>query len=284
MKWFKHSTLASYADDLVLIREELGYAGLGVYWQIMEMLHLHDGRYPLQSVMALKCKAFSAKKIQRVIKLASSLTIDKHFFVCFGDCLDADAENLSEEEPCNDVRSDFPPSEISEQTPPTPARIEKTREKTESESEEDETLVRYSSESWYPYVRELLSRNNSWHEVTCMQSGYGRLLSEHWHEAILQFVQHIISFDTASTIHSVRDARYYFRTFIRLSHPPGRELKEYLERVSNDNPSTGSGQAGDDTLRYDNQTINQLIPTNAPPRPSSTAQWNFATDEWTEVH
>ncbi|MBQ0019132.1 MAG: DUF4373 domain-containing protein [Bacteroidales bacterium] len=272
MKWFKHSTLASYADDLVIIREELGFAGLGVYWQIMEMLHLHDGRYPLQSIMALKCKAFSAKKIQRVIELASSIFIDKHFFVCIGECSDTETENPSDEELGNDVCSDFPPSEISEQTISTLACIEETREKTESE--EDEMLVRYSSEPWYPYIRELLPRNNSWHEVTCMLSGYGRLLSKHWHEAILQFVQHIISFDTASTIHSVRDARYYFRTFIRLSHPPGRELKEHLESISNDN----------DTLRYDNQPVNQLIPDNAPPRPSSTAQWNFATDEWVEVH
>lgn len=271
MKWFKHSTLASYADDLVIIREELGFAGLGVYWQIMEMLHLHDGRYPLQSIMALKCKAFSAKKIQRVIELASSIFIDKHFFVCIGECSDTETENPSDEELGNDVCSDFPPSEISEQTISTLACIEETREKTESE--EDEMLVRYSSEPWYPYIRELLPRNNSWHEVTCMQSGYGRLLSAHWHEAILQFVQHIISFDTASTIHSVRDARYYFRTFIRLSHPPGRELKEYLERLSG-------------SINHKPYTINQQqpIPEDAPPRPSPTAQWNYATDSWTEVH
>lgn len=46
-----------------------------------------------------------------------------------------------------------------------------------------------------------------------------------------------------------------------------------------------------DSLRYENEDQNQslivnqpLIPSSAPPRPSPTAQWDFATDSWNEFY
>ena len=157
MKWFKHNAMASYADDLVLIRTELGFAGLGVYWQMMEMLSLHRGRCSMQLILSLKCKAFSAQKIRRVIELATALTEDQLGFLCL-----AKDEQDANRESC----PDFAQSVFSEQNSPRRARIEENREiekeKEEAEEEKPAADDDFSKEKSPDTGRDSIDRVRKW--------------------------------------------------------------------------------------------------------------------------
>lgn len=70
-----------------------------------------------------------------------------------------------------------------------------------------------------------------WRELVCMHSGMAQLLMAHWEEAVEQWRQHIVAYDTIRDVYDYSRARYYFNSYVKLTSPSGRALKEYLEGV-----------------------------------------------------
>ena len=277
MKWFKHEAMASYSDDLLLIREELGFAGLGVYWQIMEMLSLRNGRCPMQQVLLLKCRAFPERKIRRVIELATGLVVDQGGFVCMA---------KDKQETSKVFCSDVAPSDLAEQNDPTRTRIEENRIETDREKEEAEE-EKSDADADFPNkepqtavcsqidrARQWLldERNRVWREPMMMRSGYSVLLDRHWPQAVEYFISHLLAQDKLGDMGNEHDTRQYFSNFSKMSVASGRGLMEHLSALDQ--------QQG---MMPDAQTAGPPLPEGAPPRPSPTAVWNYATDSWTEL-
>lgn len=114
------------------------------------------------------------------------------------------------------------------------------------------------------------ARSNSWREALLMQSGYGSLLQVYWAEAIDFFIMHSQSQDTLFTITNEHLARRYFTNFARLTIGSGKALHQHLTELS-----SKSGSASISAPVFD-------LPPTAPPRPSPSAIWNYATDQWVE--
>lgn len=278
MKWFKHNATASYADDLLLIREELGFAGLGAYWQIMEMLSLHNGRNSLRQILMLKCKGFPEWKIRRVIELADALSVDQQGFVQLAKA----EQGLSKE-----LYSAVAQLDLAEQNSSMRARKEENREEIELEKEETEAEEEKSAadaaslndeaqtavSSQLDRVRGWLldEHNRVWREPMMMRSGYSALLNRYWPQAVEYFISHLLAQDKLGDMADGHDTRQYFSNFSKLSVASGRALMEHLSAL------------GQQTVITAAQTSGPPLPKGAPPRPSPTAVWNYATDSWTEL-
>ena len=51
--WFKHHGKASADPRMKLLKETFGYAGIGVYWEIVEYIETWgDGQFPLKELVA----------------------------------------------------------------------------------------------------------------------------------------------------------------------------------------------------------------------------------------
>lgn len=131
---------------------------------------------------------------------------------------------------------------------------------------------KYRDEPWFPRIGELLSPSNMmWREPLLMHCGYGALLGSHWVQAVLFFVEHVIIQDELQRLGTEKDCRQYFANFSRISTPSGKALMEHLKALVPDVKPA---------VVYDGPPV----PADAPRRPSPTAQWDNATDSWTEVH
>ena len=69
----------------------------------------------------------------------------------------------------------------------------------------------------------------------------------------------------------------------------GSPMKDWRAAVRTWERRGSGGRAAPDLPRAETQSpqrevASQLIPEDAPPRPSPTAQWDFATDSWTEFY
>lgn len=277
MKWFKHNAMASYADDLLLIREELGFAGLGMYWQIMEILSLHNGRYSLRQILMLKCKGFPERKVWRVIELADALSVDQQGYVQL-----VKAEQGMSKELCSAVAQ----PDLAEQNDPMRTREEENRiereiEKEEAEEEkpaadaavQNEEAQKQTGHSIAQVRAWLLDEHNRvWREPMMMRSGYSMLLNRHWPQAVEFFISHLLAQDKLSNMVNEHDTRQYFSNFSKLSVASGRGLMDHLSALAQQQIAAPGAQS-----------TGPPLPEGAPPRPSPTAVWNYATDSWTEL-
>ena len=84
MKWFKHSALASKEMPVRGIKEKYGFYGVGIFWSIIEMVHLYDGKLTLKDLKQLYCNSrFSQAKIEEIIRESECLQLDNKMHVLF---------------------------------------------------------------------------------------------------------------------------------------------------------------------------------------------------------
>lgn len=138
----------------------------------------------------------------------------------------------------------------------------------------DPLFAPYHQERWFGYIADLLDNSNRpWRETLLMHCGYGALLQQYWTDGVLFFIQHVIIQSQEYQLIDIRSTRQYFANFSRLGTPSGKRLMEHLQHI-------------DQQVRLvhpsNTPPPSQPLPAGAPPRPSATAVWNYATDEWME--
>ena len=68
MKWFKHSALASLQTPIRSIKEKYGYAGLGIFWCIVEAVYLNEGQLTIGEIKRMFWnKHFTKTKIEDIL-------------------------------------------------------------------------------------------------------------------------------------------------------------------------------------------------------------------------
>ena len=67
--WFKHHGKASADPRMKLLKETFGYAGIGVYWEIVEYIETWgDGQFPLKElVAAIRSPRVSEKMLRSIL-------------------------------------------------------------------------------------------------------------------------------------------------------------------------------------------------------------------------
>ena len=62
--WFKHHGKASTDPRMKMLKEALGYAGIGVYWEIVEYIETWgDGQYPRKALLSVLVSPRVSKKM-----------------------------------------------------------------------------------------------------------------------------------------------------------------------------------------------------------------------------
>lgn len=269
--WIKLETALLDDERIKRLIKGLGVKGLGLYVVIRIALECRNGRMPLAELLRFLAGYCSQRMMRSVI----------NDFGLFG---------ISE----NIVRASVPASVPACVPASVPAAVPASVPAGEHISDENRDIDIYSSigssggdaaadddavcfskyrgEPWYPRIGELLSANNMmWREPLLMHCGYGALLGSHWQQAVLFFVEHVIIQNELQRMATEKDCRQYFANFSRISTPSGRALMEHLRQLTPEQAPAAC---------YDGPPV----PQDAPPRPSPTAQWDNATDSWTEVH
>ena len=158
---------------------------------------------------------------------------------------------------------------------------------------------------WCAYVLSCLEPSyGMWKMMTCLRSGYATLLERNWELAVAEFVKHVIALDKADEIRSDKDAHFYFTNFVNRYHATGMRLLQTLKQresgpgasalsMNGSHEGTGNGQGS--PLLLNRGSFEQLvngqryadgkpIPSEAPPRPSATAQWDAGAHQWSEFY
>lgn len=246
---------------------ELGIKGLGVYVIVRLLVECRNGgRISLSELLQAGAGFTSRRIIMRVVNDYDLFSvIDGH--VCA--CVRTGVREYAHEGVCADIRECIREGE---------PIITKEKEKKEKDRDTtvgstvvvDDCFQKYSDESWFPRIAELLSPNNLiWREPLLMHCGYGALLCQHWTEAVLFFIEHAIIQAETDRLHTSKDCMQYFANFSRITVASGKALMEHLTSLHSKQDAVGQ---------------DMVVTDNRPPRPSPTAQWSYATEEWVEVH
>lgn len=270
--WFKHHGKASADPRMRMLKEAFGYAGIGVYWEIVERIETWgDGQYPRKELVAvLRNHRVSGKMLNSI--LDDFFLFEKNEYddvvlssILVGECDDSMLVELQKERQREKAKEeerrkifemrqqwlpldeDFlgetagenhvTPEKSEEETPLT---LEKSGELETAQGAHDKEEIReeknkiIDDESWMKYVEPLKQEQTGWQDVVCMKSGYGTLLRRRWQKAIEEFVRHVIEHDQGHTIHTTHDARYYFASFARLSVKSGVKLRDTLQQIEDE--------------------------------------------------
>ena len=99
--WFKHHGKASTDPRMKMLKEALGYAGIGVYWEIVErIMTWGDGQYPRKALLSVLVSPRVSKKMVNSI-LDDFFLFERNEFndvvlnwIPVGECLDVDLDQL----------------------------------------------------------------------------------------------------------------------------------------------------------------------------------------------
>ena len=267
MTWFKHCGNASFDSRLIELQEALGYYGYGLYWSIVERVEcLGEGCYPRKRLEnELAVTRADKRKINQVLD-------DFNLFVTLDGGLVMIQKNsrtkskTTKKEPDSTENISKPTSVATEKNDPQRARV---IEKEKKEKKDNTTANKHTDHTVLDtYASQLKAEQGEWHEMVCMKSGYSNLLHQYWTEAVEQWRQHVICYDTANQIADYQRARYYFNSFIKLRTKSGEALKATLEALE----------------ARASLVAEEELPDGAPPRPSPTAIWNPATESWNDFY
>lgn len=247
---------------MVRLVDELGTKGLGVYAIVRLLVECRNGGViSMPELLQAGSEYTSRRIISRVVNDYDLFSVDDEGHVCVR------VRASVREDARASVREGEP-------------IISKEKENRELEGEKvltTSTTDLSSPQGAISKVRQWMTNDNNliWREPMMMHSGYGILLQRHWTEAVEFFIQHMLAQDKLGDMYNEHEARQYFTNFSKIGVGSGKALMEHLSKL-NDNPSTSSGQAHNDNCSAEND--------GRPPKPSPTAQWSYATEEWVEVH
>ncbi|WP_455592581.1 DUF7833 domain-containing protein [Bacteroides sp.] len=287
--YFKHDAGAAGNQKMMRLIDELGMKGYGAYWLLQETLRKQQNyRAPISIVRRLARQArVMPAFLLRVIENYDLFVMDEACFYSPGmmrrmRAYDAKAmPTLHEDAPpatpnsLNDNESSLPNAHVK--------REDKKREETPPKL--TPLQVRHfvnGVDHWEQYIDEAFT-DRAWLEVIAMHSGMGTEFVTRLAEIQTFFKRHIRTYGKEPTVCSVADAKSYFGNFIRQGTPTLQALRAELVK-------DGEKRKKDDLYRYeerDAQTgqrtyCGQVIPPDAPPRPSENAVWSDTLREWSE--
>lgn len=127
-----------------------------------------------------------------------------------------------------------------------------------------------------------LAEQSSWLEMTCMQSGFSKLLTDHIGPAIAYFKQHIEVYDKGNDLLTMSDVRRYFANFVKAGQRTSQALYQSLLRLDAKQQASAPPNPYRFEQRIDGRRsyLGCPIPDDAPPRPDAHAFWNEASHKW----
>ena len=308
MNWLKHNGNASFDSRLIELQEALGYYGYGLYWSIVERVEcIGEGCYPRKRLEnELAVTRADKRKINQVLDdFNLFVTLDGGLVMIQKNSRTKSKTTRKEPNPTENLSE--PTSAKTEKNDPQRARvIEKEKKEKKDNNTDHNTIDNEVNSQRSPnvqcsileqterkqvglncrgaaenhgkavmfnvhldtYVSDMKAEQGEWHEMVCMKSGYSSLLHQYWTEAVEQWRQHVICYDTANQIGDYQRARYYFNSFIKLGTKSGEALKATLEALE----------------ARASLVAEEELPDGAPPRPSPNAIWNPAKESWNDFY
>lgn len=274
--YFKHDAGASGNHKLMHLIDELGMKGYGTYWRIQETLRMQQNyQAPLTLINRLARRArVMPAFVRQVIENYDLFVVTEEGFYSPGMARRMRAYDLKmaptlhEEAP---LESPNPLRNCENTLPNAHVRREDKREE-----EGREEGVNY----WERCIDDAFD-DRAWLEVVAMHSGLGLEFIQRLEEIRDFFKRHVRTYGKEPTVCSVADAKSYFGNFIRQGTPTLQALRAALSKQQ-------ARQKENNPYRYeerDPQTgeriyCGQVIPPDAPPRPSENAVWSNELREW----
>lgn len=290
-QYFKHDTGASGNRKLMQLIDEEGMKGYGAYWLLLETLRMQkDYRAPLGIVRRL------AKRSRVMPAFLMRIICNYDLFVVEADCFYSPGMTRRMRPYTAKITPPLPDDGNEGAANPlvnskTALRTTREEEKNEKEkrkkgegekklppAEVDRLLVK---ESVWEACIDSAFLELSWVEIQAMHSQMGSMFAEHLPEIIAFFKRHVRTYGKESTVCTVADAKNYFSNFIRPASATQKallaEMRKQAERWQRENPyryETLDPDSGQRTY------FGQVIPTDAPPRPSETSVWDEEKHRW----
>ena len=297
--YFKHDVGASNNRKLMHLIDDLGMKGYGTYWLIQESLRMQQNyQAPLTLINRLARRArVMPAFVRQVIENYDLFVVTETCFYSPGMARRMRAYDLKmaptlhEEVPLESLNS---LRDCENTLPNAHVRREDKREERREEEEErgggEKLSLRLTPlqvrnfangvNYWERYIDQAFD-DTAWLEVVAMHSGMGMEFIRRLEEIRAFFKRHVRTYGKEPTVCSVADAKSYFGNFIRQGTPTLQALQAELFKHQ-------ARQKENDPYRYeerDPQTgeriyCGQLIPPDAPPRPSENAVWSNELHEW----
>lgn len=274
--YFKHDAGASGNHKLMHLIDELGMKGYGTYWRIQETLRMQQNyQAPLTLINRLARRSgVMPAFVRKVIENYDLFVVTEACFYSPGMARRMRAYDLKmaptlrEEAP---LESPNPLRDCENTLPNAHVRREEKRK----EEGREEGVNR-----WERCIDDAFD-DRSWLEVAAMHSGLGLEFLQRLEEIRDFFKRHVRTYGKETTVCSVADAKSYFGNFIRQGTPTLQALRAALSKQQ-------ARQQENNPYRYeerDPQTgeriyCGQVIPPDAPPRPSENAVWSNELHEW----
>lgn len=248
--------------------DELGIKGLGAYTIVRLLVECrNDGELSMSELLQAGVEYSSRRIIRQVVNDYGLFYVNNNDRVCVR--VRASVREDVRASVRGDVRGDVRASE--------PIISKENKNKDIEEEGERETALTSSTTSYsspqrvIDQVRQWLMNDGNliWREPMMMHSGYGLLLKLHWSEAVEFFIQHMLSQDKLGAMYNEHEARQYFTNFSKVSVGSGKALMSHLSQLND---------------KANHTTALPLANDGRPPKPSPTAQWSYATEEWVEIH
>ena len=291
-QYFKHDAGAAGNRKMMRLIDEMGMKGYGAYWMLLETLRMQkDYRAPLDIVRRLAQRArVMPAFLLRVIRNYELFAVEADSFYSPGMTRRMRPYDAKTTPPLHDDSNLEGGNSLKDSENRLPnARKEEKKERREDKKEEyppsklTPLQVRNFAngvDHWERYIDEAFA-DTAWLEVVAMHSGMGTTFVARLEEIRAFFKRHVRTYGKEPTICSVADAKSYFGNFIRQGTPTLQALRTELDKRE-------KKKKKEDLYCYeerDPQTgqrtyCGQVIPPDAPPRPSENAVWSDELREW----
>ena len=289
-QYFKHDAGAAGNRKMMRLIDEMGMKGYGAYWMLLETLRMQkDYRAPLDIVRRLAQRArVMPAFLLRVIHNYELFVVKADSFYSPGMTRRMRPYDAKTTPPLHDDSNLEGGNSLENNENALPnARKEEKKEKREEEENLPSKLtplqVRHfvnGVDHWERYIDKAFG-DRAWLEIIAMHSGMKQGFLDNLPDIIGFFKQHVRTYGKEPTLCSVADAKSYFGNFIRQGMPTLKALRAELDKRE-------KKKKKEDLYRYeerDPQTgqrtyCGQVIPPDAPPRPSENAVWSDELREW----
>lgn len=232
-KWFKCPCDLLEDERMRVLKECLGYKGIGVAMAIWIFLESIQNREADFASVCMKLKSKVSKKfIERII-----LEFDLFHMDDYGIVRIRKREGKREGEREGERRGQRGGEPIRDEN----IELDYTSVGSAEEDEDflleelcleevtDRRFDKYRKEPWWPQIAYMLSDHSmGWREAVQMSCGYGNLMRRMWHEAVLYFIMHAIAQSNTHRLLTVNDCRAYFTNMSRMAVKSGDCMMQHL--------------------------------------------------------
>lgn len=274
MKWFKHSALASKEMPVRGIKEKYGFYGVGIFWSIIEMVHLYDGKLTLKDLKQLYCNSrFSQAKIEEIIRESECLQLDNKMHVlfvkkhtAFTQLLPSNACAIEREE---EIRKEKEVVKKNDDDNGGNENDNENQNQNHNGNRRDDLRMR-TKRDW---CFNMQAYNGEYREVVCMKSRFSMLLNKRWTDAINYFACHLMMIGEIDMFCTETEFKRHFSIFVT-NEVTGKALHEAMDALEKEERIKSSD--------FMSTYFGPPLPDDAPPRPSHTAVFDFNFRRWEE--